>query len=154
MVEGSETERERLNRNFAELLQEVRVSQTGIQLLFGFLLAIAFTPQVERLGHSDKWVYAATVLSAAIAMALNMAPVALHRSTFRRHMKEAVVMASHLLTIGALLFLYVAFMGGLYLALTMVFPQVKWPLTIVSSIVFAAAWVVLPGFMRSKVSSK
>lgn len=145
----SETERERINRNFAELLQEVRVSQTGIQVLFGFLLAIAFTPQVESLGQSEKWIYAATVLSSTIAMALNMAPVAVHRATFRRHMKETVVRVSHRLTLAALVFLFLAFMGGLYLALTMVFTSVRVPLTIISSVVFGLAWLVLPRVMRA-----
>lgn len=152
-MDQQETERERINRNFAELLQEVRVSQTGIQLLFGFLLAIAFTPQAQQLSHAEKWVYSATVLSAAIAMALNMAPVAVHRATFRRHMKEAVVLASHWLTVSALVFLFLSLMGGLYLALTLVFEPVRVPLTVIASVVFGAAWLLLPRIMRARAST-
>lgn len=152
-MEERESERDRINRNFSELLQEVRVSQTGIQLLFGFLLAIAFTPQAGQLSHQEKWVYAATVLSTTIAMALNMAPVALHRATFRRHMKNTVVVASHVLTLAALVFLFFSLMGGLYLALTLVFPPVRGSLTALSSVIFALVWLVLPRVLRSRGSS-
>ena len=149
MSEG-ESERERINRNFSELLQEMRVSQTGIQLLFGFLLAVAFTSQVQGLSHADKWVYAATVLTTTIALALNMAPVAVHRATFRRHMKDAVVRTSHVLMLGALTALFLSIMGALYLALTMVFPPVRWPLTIGSGMIFAVVWLLLPRLLRSR----
>lgn len=71
-----------LDRNWQELLQELRVAQTGVQILTGFLLTIPFTPRFEGLGAQRHAVYAAILCMSVVATFLLMTPVALHRALF------------------------------------------------------------------------
>ncbi|MGC4111734.1 MAG: DUF6328 family protein [Nocardioides sp.] len=91
-----ETAEERLDRNWNELLQELRITQTGLQLLSGFLLTLAFTQRFESLSAAQKHAYLALVCLAAVAVALNLTPVMLHRRLFGEHVKERVVWVGHL----------------------------------------------------------
>ena len=95
-----ETESERSDRNWGEILQELRVTQTGSQILSGFLLTVAFQ---ERFAHLDTYqyaVYGVLVGLAAISTILGLATVRLHRAEFHHHRKTAVVQwGSRLLTI-------------------------------------------------------
>src|SRR3954470_423213 len=75
----SETPLERWDRNFGELLQELRVAQTGVQVLFAFLLTLPFTNRFERIAGIDRYTYVGTVVAAAAATALLIAPVSYHR---------------------------------------------------------------------------
>ncbi|MFC7623779.1 DUF6328 family protein [Microlunatus sp. GCM10028923] len=97
-----ETENQRMDRNWNELLQELRVTQTGTQILFGFLLAVAFQPQFGRLDQFQLTVYLILVILAALTTALALAPVSLHRGLFRRGLKAEVVGMGHLLVVLAL----------------------------------------------------
>lgn len=92
-----ETEAERLDRNWAEMLQELRVTQTGTQILTGFLLTIAFTERFTELDQYQVNIYLALVVLAALATGFGLAPVTLHRSLFRRHEKDRIVMIAHVL---------------------------------------------------------
>ncbi|WP_344801434.1 DUF6328 family protein [Microlunatus ginsengisoli] len=97
-----ETINERMDRNWNELLQEMRVTQTGTQILSGFLLTIAFQPTFHGLPAFDKTVYLFLVLAATVTTALALAPVHLHRTLFRHHSKPALVQIGHLLLRAAL----------------------------------------------------
>jgi len=88
---------ERMDRNWNEILQELRVTQTGTQILTGFLLAIAFQNRFAELNTFQQRVYLILVLAAVITTALGLAPVNLHRVLFRQHAKEAVVQIAHVL---------------------------------------------------------
>jgi hypothetical protein len=92
-----ETRDERMDRNWNEILQELRVVQTGTQLLTGFLLAVAFQPRFDTLDRLQLVVYLALITTAALTTAIGLAPVTLHRSLFRRHLKAALVSAANLL---------------------------------------------------------
>jgi hypothetical protein len=95
-----ETETERSDRNWNELLQELRVIQTGTQILTGFLLTLAFQPRFAELDTYEVITYLALVVIAAIATALALTPVALHRALFQRRAKVAMVrVANRLLKI-------------------------------------------------------
>lgn len=98
-----ESENERMDRNWNELLQELRVTQTGTQILFGFLLAVAFQPQFGRLDQFQLTVYLILVVLAATTTALALAPVSLHRALFRRGQKANVVRLGHNLVVLALI---------------------------------------------------
>lgn len=98
----NETENERMDRNWNELLQELRVTQTGTQILFGFLLAVAFQPQFDELDRFQLTVYLILVVLAAATTALALAPVSLHRALFRRGQKANVVQLGHNLVVLAL----------------------------------------------------
>lgn len=82
---------ERINRNLSDLLQELRVAALGVQMLFGFLLALPFYARFSELGASQRDLYRVAVLAAATATALLIGPVAFHRWVFRRHQKEKLV---------------------------------------------------------------
>jgi O-antigen/teichoic acid export membrane protein len=86
-----ETSGERLDRNFSELLQELRVAQTGVQILFAFLLSIAFQARFKELHPYERGMYTVTLVLAAAAAVLLIAPVAVHRLLFRRHLKDEIV---------------------------------------------------------------
>jgi hypothetical protein len=86
-----ETETERLDRNWNEILQELRVIQTGTQILTGFLLTLAFQQRFTDLDQFQVDVYLGLVVVAAAATVLGLAPVSLHRMLFRRRAKAAIV---------------------------------------------------------------
>jgi O-antigen/teichoic acid export membrane protein len=90
-----ETETERLDRNWSELLQEVRVTQTGVQLLTGFLLTLPFQQRFTILGTTQLDIYLADVTLALIATTLLVAPVLMHRLLFRRHQRGRTVGWAH-----------------------------------------------------------
>lgn len=98
-----ETENQRMDRNWNELLQELRVTQTGTQILFGFLLAVVFQPQFDELDQFQLTVYLILVILAATTTALALAPVSLHRALFRQGLKETVVRLGHVLVVLALI---------------------------------------------------
>ncbi|AHH97945.1 DUF6328 family protein [Kutzneria albida] len=115
MSEPEASEQRRLARNLNELLQELRVAQTGVQVLFGFLLSLAFT---ERYAHADGFlhiVHITTVMLAAVAVCLLIAPVAWHRVLFRRGRREAVVNRGSVLTVLGLTALALAMAGAVLL---------------------------------------
>ena len=92
-----ETLNQRLDRNWIEILQELRVTQTGTQILTGFLLTIAFQPTFKGLTPFQHTVYLILVSIAVLTTALGLAPVNLHRALFRRHAKRVVVETAHLI---------------------------------------------------------
>ena len=86
-----ETPMEKLDRNWNEILQELRVTQTGIQILTGFLLTVPFQQRFTELTSQQRWFYLGLVLLAAVTTGLMVAPVSMHRWLFRRHAKPALV---------------------------------------------------------------
>lgn len=93
----NESLEERMDRNWNEMLQELRVTQTGTQILTGFLLAIAFQNRFAELSTFQVRVYLTLVIAAVLTTALALAPVNLHRVLFRKHAKEVVVEVAHVL---------------------------------------------------------
>lgn len=93
--ERGETEIQRLDRNWNNLLQELRVVQTGVQLLTGFLLTLPFQRRFDVLGPHLRLVYLATVGCSVCATVLLIAPVGMHRLLFRRHRLQALMSAAH-----------------------------------------------------------
>jgi hypothetical protein len=83
-----------LDRNLAELLQELRVAFTGVQILFAFLLSLAFAQRFTELDGFDTAVYTVALLSTALATMVLIAPVSFHRIVFRRGQKAALVVAA------------------------------------------------------------
>jgi Family of unknown function (DUF6328) len=90
-----ESESERLDRNWDELLQELRITQTGLQLLSGFLLTLPFTQAFPSLDGRQKGIYLTLVVIAGIAVGVNMTPIMLHRRVFRERRKDRVVAVGH-----------------------------------------------------------
>lgn len=89
--DDAESEAERLERNWDDLLQELRVTQTGIQILFGFLLTLPFQTGFDRLDGLDHDLYAVIVGLVTVSTFLNLTPVMAHRVLFRQGQKRALV---------------------------------------------------------------
>lgn len=87
----NETREEQLDRNWAELLQEMRVLQMGVQILAGFLLTLPFQERFEDLDDFQINLYLANVVIAALTTALILLPVSVHRRLFRKRLKEVLV---------------------------------------------------------------
>jgi hypothetical protein len=145
-----ESELERWQRNFAELLQELRVAQTGVQILFAFLLILAFTPGFAD--HADGFarvVYLVALLSAAAATGLLIAPVAYHRVLFRRRQKPLLVRYAHRMAFGGLMLVIVSMVSAVLLATDAVLPR---PVAAVigagTGAFFLLLWGVLPLRLR------
>src|ERR671934_1706312 len=98
--ERNETDLERCDRNLAELLQEVRVAQTGVQVLFAFLLVLPFTNRFADVTGYEKGVYIATLALAAASTLLLIAPSAHHRILFRLQDKRHIVLVANDLALG------------------------------------------------------
>ena len=92
-AQGSRNESavEKLDRNWMELLQELRVLQTGVQILAGFLLTLPFQSRFETLDDYQTTLYLANVALAALTTALILLPVSVHRRLFRLHLRAALV---------------------------------------------------------------
>jgi hypothetical protein len=110
-TDRDETEAERLDRNWSSLLQELRVAQTGVQLLTGFLLILPFQQRFTQLDATMRTVYLITVGCSIGATVLLVAPVSMHRLLFRRHRLKTLVAASHNYAIAGTLLLGTALAG-------------------------------------------
>jgi hypothetical protein len=143
--ERDETDAERQDRNYAELLQELRVAQTGVQILFAFLLTIPFQQRFTTLSSVMHGLYIGTLCSAAIATALFIAPAAAHRVVFRRHLKEELVSLTGRLAAAGLGFLALAVLGSVLMVVDLVSgPVAAWIVTAVLAGLFAWLWYLLP----------
>ncbi|MEV0008350.1 DUF6328 family protein [Streptomyces sp. NPDC047973] len=97
----NETEEERADRQWGDLLQELRVAQTGVQILFGFLLAVVFQPRFADLSMADRNIYVVTVMLGSATAAALIGPVSYHRLLTGRRMKpQTVTWASRLTKLG------------------------------------------------------
>jgi O-antigen/teichoic acid export membrane protein len=103
-----ESPTERLDRNWNDILQELRVVQTGVQLLTGFLLTLPFQQRFTKLSDAERGVYLSAVAASIIATGFLQAPVSVHRALFRRHRRKETVQLAHRLAIVGIVFLAVA----------------------------------------------
>jgi len=144
-----ETETERLDRNWSSLLQELRVVQTGVQLLTGFLLTLPFQQRFDVLSHGMQGVYLGTVATSVASTVLLIAPVGMHRLLFRRHRLVVLVSAAHRCAYAGLLLLGFALAG----VTTIIFDAVvgRVPALIAGAcalVLFTLGWLVVPLMMR------
>ena len=147
--DSEESRHEKLQRNWAELLQELRVTQTGIQLLAGFLLTLPFAARFTTLDSTQEAVYLAIVLDAFAATGLLVAPVALHRGVFRKQHKEWLVVVAHHLARGGLALMSLAFAGAVWLVYDVVVGSpASWVASIGLFVFLVAMWFLLPMWAR------
>lgn len=148
--ERNETRLERADRNFNELLQELRVTQTGVQILFAFLLTLAFTPRFPSLDSFQRVTYVVTLLLSVLAAALFTAPAALHRRLFQQGAKPQVVNASsHLAQIG-LGVLALALSGSVLLVVDVATGRAGGIAAGATTLVVCAGlWALLPHLMQA-----
>lgn len=136
---------ETLDRNVNELLQELRVTQTGVQLLSGFLLTVPFTERFSELDGVQTRVYVAAFCGSVLATVLLVAPVAFHRVLFRRRQRRWIVEAANWCALGGLSMLALTTGGILFLVLDVVGPRSAAAVAVsVCLTLFVLVWLVLP----------
>ncbi|MCT2593948.1 DUF6328 family protein [Streptomyces sp. N2-109] len=153
MVVRNETPVERADRNFLELLQELRVIQTGVQILFAFLLTLAFTPRFPELDSFQRGTYVVTLLLSVLAAMLFTAPAALHRALFRRGAKRLIVDVSSRFAGAGLTVLALALSGAVLLVVDVVLGRAAGlGIGAGALTVCAGLWAVLPWVLRRRLS--
>jgi hypothetical protein len=142
----------RADRNFADLLQEVRVVLTGVQLLFGFLLALAVSDRFRSIDPAMKTLYVAVLLTAALTIGLLVAPVCYHRRVFQCGRKQELVRASHRLVTAGLITMWLTVLGAVTLVLCLVLHTAMALLfgTLLGA-VLAGLWWLLPSCASSPI---
>ena len=144
---------ERSDRNWTEILQELRVIQTGTQILTGFLLTLAFQSRFTELDHYQVVLYLALVGAAVLATALALAPVSLHRALFARKVKPQLVTASDRLLKVTLVVVSLTLVGTAMLIFDVVVGRAAGITAgVLTAVVAATLWMVLPAFARKYLS--
>ncbi|MGH3858747.1 DUF6328 family protein [Actinokineospora sp.] len=146
-----ESEGDRLRRNVNELLQELRVAQAGVQILFGFLLAVTFTDSYERASGFQHIVHLVTVLLAVLAIGLFTAPAAWHRVLFRQGRRDLIVNSANTFAIVGLATLALAVTGTVLLLTDVIIGQPGSAiLTVVTVVGFGTLWFAVPARHRRR----
>jgi len=141
----NETDAERFDRNWSELVQELRVAQTGVQVLAGFLLTIPFTQRFGDIGDAHTTIYLVAFSLAMITIGLMSAPVALHRFLFGRHEKDTLVHISDLFAESGMTAMGLTLVAVVVLIFGVVVDDTAGILAgIVVFVFYALAWAVLP----------
>lgn len=151
----NETVEERADRQWQELIQEIRVAQTGVQILFGFLLTVVFAPTFSNLSQTDKTIYIVTVVLGSLATGALIGPVAFHRIVSGRRIKpEAVTWASRL-TFAGIILLLATLTSALFLVLRVATHNalVPWLVGVVLAW-YLLCWFVLPLWARVRYTSE
>ncbi|MFE4995493.1 DUF6328 family protein [Streptomyces mirabilis] len=150
-VTRHETPEERADRNLVELLQELRVVQTGVQIVFAFLLGVAFTSRFPQLSDFQRGTYIVTLLLTVVSSAVLATPVALHRGLFHRGVKPRIVALSDRFAQIGLVFLALALNGAVLLLMDVVLGlAAAIATTVVTTAMFAALWFLLPWALRRR----
>jgi hypothetical protein len=150
-----ESEAQRLDRNYGELLQELRVAQVGVQILFASLLTVVFTGRFTSISSLQRGTYVVTLLAASCATALLVGPVAFHRIVFRHSQKDDLVRVSHRMALAGLGCLAVALVGVVLFILVEVLGKTPalWYSAGVAA-VFLLLWLVLPIVSRTREETR
>lgn len=150
-----ESPSERADRQWNDVLQELRVLQTGTQILTGFLLALAFQPAFSDLDAVQRTFYLALVVLSAVSAVVALAPVALHRLLFRQQMKRQVVAYGHaglltaLATISALIVGVVAFIFDVVVG-----DGAAWVAGTALAVLLLVLWVLVPSAIRRRADRR
>jgi hypothetical protein len=154
-ADRDETPTERLDRNWNDLLQELRVAQTGVQILTGLLLTLPFQPRFVQLPGYLHGVYLVTVALSVGATGLLIAPVSLHRALFRQHARGKLVAAGHSLAVAGLALLGLAVTGVVFLIFSTVLGATGGAVAAACAFVLLAAlWGVLPWLWRLRTAGR
>ena len=147
-----ESPAERIDRNWVELLQELRVSQTGVQILTGFLLTLPLQPAFHELTGFERGAYVVAISASIVATCLIITPVAMHRALFQRRRKETLVRLGHSIAIVGLAFLATAIAGVVTLVFSIIFGGTTglW-VGVAAGLMFVVAWLVAPLSLRERL---
>jgi hypothetical protein len=143
--ERGETPLRRADRNMIELLQELRVAQTGVQILFAFLLSLSFTERFGRIDDVQRTMYVVTLLLSVLTAGLLVGPAAAHRITFARGVKPQTVQLGQRFFLAGLGSLALTLTGAVLLVLDVAVGRgFAVPTAAVVGVVLVGLWFVLP----------
>jgi predicted membrane channel-forming protein YqfA (hemolysin III family) len=143
--DSTESEDQRLARNVSELLQELRVAQAGVQFLFGFLLAVAFTEHYARASGFEQVVHLIAVVFATASVALLTAPAAWHRLLFRQGQRREILRVANTLMVIGLVCLAIAMTATVLLLFKVVAgTTIAVVFAVLVAVLFGLLWFVLP----------
>ncbi|GAA4424839.1 DUF6328 family protein [Georgenia halophila] len=150
-----ETDDERADRNWVELLQELRVTQTGVQLLTGFLLTLPFQRRFTELDTVQVGIYLTLVLLAALTTMFVIAPVSMHRVLFQRRLKTETVRAGHRVATVGLASLGLVVVGTVLLIFDVVVGRTT-SIAVAGGVlaVVAVGWLVVPLVFGSRAQRR
>ncbi|WP_233521965.1 DUF6328 family protein [Streptomyces triticagri] len=144
-----ESPEERADRRWGELLQELRVAQTGVQIMFGFLLTVVFQPRFDALSDADRAIYVVTVMLGAATMGALIGPVAFHRMVAGRRLKPQTVVWASRMTLLGLVLLLCTMASALLLVLRVVLDDSLAVWAVFAMVVwFGLCWYGLPVWAR------
>lgn len=150
-----ESREQRLARNMGELLQELRVAQAGVQILFAFLLSVAFTNRFGQATSLQRVTLVVTILLTTLSAVLLMAPVAWHRLYFNRGRRPDVIRWGSRCALTGLLLLGAAMSGAVLVATAeVVGSALAIVLAVGTAIVFAVTWLLTPIFGAERSSTR
>jgi len=146
-LERDETPAERVDRNFNELLGELRIALPGVQVLFAFLLTVPFAQGFSQITGFERGLYFAVLLLTAVACAFLIAPTAYHRLQFRRGRKREILFFANRATLFGLGALAAAMTGAIMLITDYLFGTgASVPLGVAAALLFGSLWYLLPVF--------
>jgi uncharacterized protein DUF6328 len=149
---SGEDERERINRELIELLNELRVALPGVQVLFAFLLAVPFSNGWAKTSTFQRDIFFGTLICTTVSAVLLIAPSAYHRLHFRQGNKLDLLLTSNRLTIAGLVFLAAAMVGAVTLVTDVLYEAgVTVGFGLATALLFAAFWVALPLYRRARL---
>ena len=141
----NETEKERLDRNLAELLGELRVALPGVQVLFAFLLVVPFNQRFAQVSQFEETTYLVVLLLTAVASAFLIAPSAYHRIEFRQDDKKHIVSIANRFAIVGFGFLALAMTGAVLLVTSFLYSDTTAIVsTVLAGLTFAVLWYGAP----------
>lgn len=151
MAEDESSDQE--EQAFVEILQQLRVVQTGVQILSAFLLTLPFTERFTHLDTAGKALYAVSLAAAAVSTALNVAPVSYRQRTARQELANVVKVAVRLAEAG-LATSMVAAVAAVALAARVALGS-SWAVAIGTAVaaVYIASWYLLPLWHRVHVAT-
>ena len=140
-----EDNKERIDRELIELLNELRVALPGVQVLFAFLLVLPFQQGFGNISDADRGVYIAALIASALAAALLIAPSMYHRLNFRREVKEQMIFDSNKLLVGGVLLLAIGVACSIFLVVDVVYGvSAAVVATAATALVYGLVWLALP----------
>jgi hypothetical protein len=146
-----ESRAQRINRELMELLNELRVALPGVQFLFAFLLVVPFQQRGGQTTDFQKDVYFVTLVAAAVATGLLIAPAAQHRVLFRQHDKERLLRRSSHSAYAGLVVLAVAIVAAVLLVVDVLFDRTRawWTAGLIGALL-AYWWILVPFVQRAR----
>ena len=148
---SGESHKERVDRELIELLNELRVALPGVQFLFAFLLIVPFQQTRDQLTDFQRDLYFVSLLAAAIATVLLIAPAAQHRILFRQKDKDKLLRRSNVYAIAGLIVLGLAICAAILLVVDVLFSlPLAWAAAGAVALMLAITWVAIPFWRRSR----